>query len=125
MENTKPEEEKIIKDIRNLFRLKKELNYTTIKDIRNFFRLEKETKAIKDGIRRDIKNLFEYEEEKEIYYKPVRISNFWSNNYIQYESNGDRNKTLSVEEYLNNISQYLKDIIINILKKSDTKKIQK
>ena len=125
MENTKPEEEKIIKDIRNLFRLKKELNYTTIKDIRNFFRLEKETKAIKDGIRRDIKNLFEYEEEKEIYYKTVRISNFWSNNYIQYESNGDRNKTLSVEEYLNNISQYLKDIIINILKKSDTKKIQK
>ena len=29
------EEESIIKDIRNLFRLKKELNYTTIKDIRN------------------------------------------------------------------------------------------
>ena len=29
------EEESIIKDIRNLFRLKKELNYSTIKDIRN------------------------------------------------------------------------------------------
>ena len=26
---------------------------------------------------------------------------FWSNNYVEYESNNDRNKTLSVEEYLN------------------------
>ena len=28
------EEENLIKDMRNLFRLKKELHYTTIKDIR-------------------------------------------------------------------------------------------
>ena len=98
---------------------KKRHNYTAIKDIRNLFRQEKETKTIKDRILRDIKNLFEHEEEEENYYKPVRVSNFWSNNYIEYESNGDRNKTLSVEEYLNKISPYLKDII-NILKKSDT-----
>ena len=39
--NPSPEEENIIKDIRNLFRLKKELNYTTIKDTRNLFRWEK------------------------------------------------------------------------------------
>ena len=32
-----------------------------IEDIRNIFRLEKETKAIKDRIFRDIKNLFEHE----------------------------------------------------------------
>ena len=57
MENTKPEEGNIIKDIRNLFRLKKE------------------TKAIKDRILRDIKNLFEHEED-ENYYKPVRVNNF-------------------------------------------------
>ena len=36
------EEENIIKDIRNLFRLEKEQNYTAIKDI-NLFRQEKET----------------------------------------------------------------------------------
>ena len=48
MENPTPEEENIIKYIRNLFRLKKELNYTAIKNIRNIFRLEKETKATKD-----------------------------------------------------------------------------
>ena len=58
MENPRIEEENIIKDIRNLFRLKKELNYTAIKDIRNPFRLKKENKAIKDRIPRDIKNLF-------------------------------------------------------------------
>ena len=58
MENPRIEEENIIKDIRNLFRLKKELNYTAIKDIRSPFRLKKENKAIKDRIPRDIKNLF-------------------------------------------------------------------
>ena len=41
MEILSPEEENIIKDIRNLFRLKKELNNTAIKDIKIFFRLEK------------------------------------------------------------------------------------
>ena len=121
MENPRPEEGKIIKDIRNLFRLKKELNYTAIKDIRSLFRLEKEAKLIKDRKLRDIKNLFEH--EKENYYKPVRVDNFWSNNYLYYESNGESNKTLSVEEYLNKIRPYLKDIINN-LKKSDTWKIQ-
>ena len=57
------------------------------------------------------------------YDNPVRVRNFWSNNYIKYESNGDRDKTLSIEEYLNKIRQYLNDIINN-LKKSDTLKIQ-
>ena len=64
MENPRSEKQNIIKDLRNIFRLKKELNYTAIKDIKNLFRLEKETKAIKDRILRDIKNLFRHEEEK-------------------------------------------------------------
>ena len=55
---------------------------------------------------RDIRNLFEH--EKENYYKPVRVRNFWSNNYIEFESNGDRNKILSVLEHLNKIWPYLK-----------------
>ena len=84
-------------------------------------RQEKETKAIKDRIIGNI-NLYEHEEEEGNYYKPVRVSNFWSNNYVQYKSNGDNNKTLSVEEYLDKIRPYLKDI--NNLKKSDTWKIQ-
>ena len=35
-ETLRPEKENIIKDIRNLSRLKKELNYTAIKEIRIF-----------------------------------------------------------------------------------------
>ena len=119
MESLSLEEENIIKDIRNLFRLKKEQNYTAIKDIRNLFRQEKETKAIKDRILRDIKNISEPEKEEKNYYKQVRVSNFWSKNYIEYGSNGDKNKILSVEEYFNKISPCLKDIINN-LKNSDT-----
>ena len=38
-------------------------------------------------------------------------------------SNGDRNKALSIEEYLDKIRPYIKDII-NDLKKSDTGKLQ-
>ena len=66
----------------------------------NLFRQEKETKAIKDRILKYIKNLFEHDKEEENYYKPVRVIDFWSNNYIEYKSNGDKNKALSVEEYL-------------------------
>ena len=38
MESFSHEEENMIKDIGNLFRLKKEQNYTAIKDITNHFR---------------------------------------------------------------------------------------
>ena len=51
---------------------------------------KKENEATKDRIIKDIRNLFQHE-EKENYYKPVRVANFWSSNYIEYENNGDRN----------------------------------
>ena len=54
--------------------------------MKNPFRLEKEFKAIKERIVRDSQNLSEPEEE-ENYYKLVRVSNFLSKNYIEYESN--------------------------------------
>ena len=38
------------------------------------------------------------------------MNNFWSNNYIDFKINGDRNKTLWVEEYLNKIKVYLKKV---------------
>ena len=124
MNSPRSEEEKMIKGIRNLFRLERELNYTAIKDIRNPLILNKETKEIKYIILWDIKNLFEHEEdEEENYYKPVRAKNIWRSNYIEYKSNGDINKRLSVEEYLNKVRPYLKDLINNV-KKSDTWKIQ-
>ena len=75
---------------------------------------------VKDRIIRDIRNLLEQEDD---YYKPKRVSDFWNGNYIEHESNGDRNENLSLEEYLEKIRPYLKDIIIE-LQKSDTRKIQ-
>ena len=62
----------------------KKLHYTAINNIRNLFRNEKDSNAIKDKILRGIKNLFEHE-EKENYYKPVRVSNFCSNSYIEID----------------------------------------
>ena len=69
----------------------------------------------------DTRNLLKLENED--YYKPIRVSNFYSNNYITHESNGNRNKNLSSEEYLNKLKSYLKDIIID-LQISGTWKIQ-
>ena len=62
-----------------------------IEDIRNSFRLKKE-KDTNDKLMRDIKTLFEL--DKEDYYKPVRTGNAFNRNYIEYESNGDKDKTL-------------------------------
>ena len=62
------------------------------------------TKVINGRITRLIKNLFEEEEEEKGYYKPVREDNLWSNNYVEYESNGDRNKTLSIKDTLMKLS---------------------
>ena len=74
-----------------------------------------------NSIIRDIKTLFLQEEE--YYCKAVIISNVMNNDYIEYESNSDRNKNVSVKEYLNVIKPYLKDMIID-LQISDTWKIQ-
>ena len=67
---------------------------------------------------RDIRTLFE-EEEEECYYKSKRVGSFWNNNYIEYESNGDENSNVSLDEYLNKIKPYLRNIIID-LRNSDT-----
>ena len=91
-------EDNIIEDTINLFRLKIKKNYiyiyiyiyyTKIKDMKNLFRLKKESEAIIGRIIRDMRNLLEPEEDC---YKLVRVGNFWINNYFEYESNGDRKK---------------------------------
>ena len=79
-------------------------------------------RIIKDRIIRDIKTLFEQEEEKD-YYESKRVSNFWNNNYIEYESNGDKSRNLSLDEYLNKTESYLRNIKID-LQNSKTWKIQ-
>ena len=86
------------------------------------FKLEKyhdyddhEYKGIKD-----IKDLFEPSINKD-YYKPVLVKSAHNNNFVQYESKGD--KILSIREYLALIEKYLKKLI-NQYKKEGEWKIQ-
>ena len=65
-------------------------------------------------------NLFEQEKEND--HKLVREGNFWSSIYIEYKTNRDINKTLSIEDYLKKIRSYFKDR--NDRKNSDFYKIQ-
>ena len=55
--------------------------------MRNIFKIKKEYDAIKYKIIRDIGKLFESENEEDDYYIPVRVGNFRSNSYIDYENN--------------------------------------
>ena len=59
---------------------------------------------------RDIGNLFNQFED---YYKSIKTPNVFDNknNYIKYESKWDKDKILSVEEYLYLIRPYLNDMI--------------
>ena len=55
---------------------------------------------MKDRRLRDIINLFDHKAE-ENYQKSAKVSNFQSNNFIEYKSKDDIHKTRSAEEYLN------------------------
>ena len=59
---------------------------------------------------RDIENLF-YEFSKEDYYKPILVKSSFKGNYKYYESRGDKEKRLSVKQYLNKITSHLYDLI--------------
>ena len=51
------------------------------------------------------------------------VGNFWNSNYIKYESNGDRNKNLAINKYIEKIRPFLKDITTD-LQKCNTWKTQ-
>ena len=53
------------------------------------------------------------------YYKPTLVKSGYNNNYIQYESKGD--KILTVKEYLALIEQYLADLINDYKNKGEWK----
>ena len=72
-------------------------------------RTDKKTKTVRDikkensdsdKILRDIRTLSEPEGD---YYERVKTIRCFNNNYIEYESNGDKDKILSVKEYLDMI----------------------
>ena len=69
---------------------------------------------------KDIKDLFKLSIDKD-HYKPVLVKSDYNNNYVQYESKGD--KILSIQEYLALIEKYLRKLI-NQYKKEYEWKIQ-
>ena len=91
---------------RNLSRLKKYYNYD-----------DTEYRGIKD-----IEGLFDLSIDGD-YYKPIITKGSFNNNYIQYESRGDKGKILSINEYLDIIRPHLEDII-NDHKTQGERKIQ-
>ena len=78
----------------NLFKTKKYYDYD-----------DKEYKEI-----RDVKDLFDLSIDED-YYKPIMTNGAFNNNYIQYESRGNKVKILTISEYLNMFRPYLGDII--------------
>ena len=59
---------------------------------------------------RDIENLF-YGVSEEDYYKPILVKHSFKGNYKYHESRGDKEKRLSVRQYLNKITPHLYDLI--------------
>ena len=75
--------------------------------------MSKRIKGIKD-----IKDLFKPSIDKD-YYKPVLVKSGHNNNFVQYESRGDR--ILSIREYLALIEKYLKKLINQYKKEGEWK----
>ena len=46
-------------------------------------------------------------------YKPIETYETFDNSYVEYQSEGNKDKILSIKEYLNMIRPYLSDIINN------------
>ena len=114
-----------IKEIRrNLYEIenKKNLSKSKIKEIEeNYYELQKRLSKLNkyydyDDIEykgiRNVGNLFNQSTDED-YYKPIRTTSAFDNknNYIEYESKGDKSKTLSVKKYLCMIRRYFSDKI--------------
>ena len=55
---------------------------------------------------------FTFYPEKD-HYEPKKTVSAFNNKYIQYESIGDKDKNLSIKDYIDIIRSYLRDIINN------------
>ena len=59
---------------------------------------------------RYIENLFDADNNED-YYKPILVKSSFKENYKYYESRGDKDKKLLIEQYLDMIKPYLSDLI--------------
>ena len=114
----KQEEREKIQEEREKNHCTKELNKVEVflnKIEKDFDRLEKHCYHDNDDRDykriRQIENLFD--EINEDFYKPIKTKGAFNNNYKEYESRGDKDKKLSIKEYLFMIMPYLGDMINN------------
>ena len=62
---------------------------------------------------RDTENLFDDNDNDDDYYKPILVESSFKNDYKYHESRGNRDKNLSVKQYLYKIMPFLSDLINN------------
>ena len=67
---------------------------------------------------RDIENVFDNidddDDDDDDDYKPIWVKSFFDENYKYYEGRGDKDKKLSIEQYLDMIKPYLNDLLNEI-----------
>ena len=107
-----------IKEIRrNLYELENEKNLSlpNIKEIGKILitleeNLLKTKKYYDHDEYKGISNLFDLSVDEDCY-KPIITNSAFEGNYIQYESKGNKEKILTISEYLHMIRPYLRDIV--------------
>ena len=107
-----------------LYEIENKINLSTQKikeSEKHFLELEKNLSELKkfydhDNMeykgKRYVRNLLNLSIDED-YYKPIKSNDAFNSNYIEYESKGNKDKTLSIKEYLDMIRPYLGDIINN------------
>ena len=104
-----------IESKKNLSDNEKEKNYDNLVELGNKLNKKEKYKYHDsddldyDGIR-DIENLFDNGNDND-YYKPILVKSSINESYKYYESRGDKDKKLSVKQYLYIIMPYLSDLI--------------
>ena len=81
-------------------------------DLKKFKKYRYNTEDIDYKEIKEIENLFNKISEED-YYGPIKIRDSFDEDYIEYESRGDKDNNLSLEEYFNIIRLYLRDMIDN------------
>ena len=110
-----------IKEIKkNLYKIENKKSFSASKEAKTYLlKLEEKLCRLKNyyeyddaeykGIK-DVKDLFDSPMDED-YYKPIIVNGAFSNNYIQCESRGNKVKILTLNEYLDIIRAYLRDMI--------------
>ena len=78
------------------------------KYLKNFKNYLEKLQKYQHNILYGLDHLFNEEDD---YYKPKEVKRAFDGGYIVYESNGDKDAKLSIDEYFNIIRPYLKEMI--------------